>query len=489
MSPDVLAPLRTSNAAMRGWERRYGNRLVISDVCVVFLTVAMAQIFRFGASPADLEIMSSGKHEFTLAYTAVSAIIAFVWLASLTIVDSRHPQVYGVGTSEYKRVVNATFFAFGSYAIVAYLLRAPIGRSYLLFALPVGLFLLLFTRWFWRKRLHRQRRRNHNQYRTLIVGEQNKCRHVAEELVRSTYAGFNLVGAISSSKYAELIPGVPVLGGYDGILEVVDAERLDTVVVTSSDEIDTVQLKTLSWELERRQVDLIVAASLTDVAGPRIHMRPVANMPLIHIDFPKFVGRKQFVKRMFDIVVSGVLIVLLSPLLLALTLIVKMTSRGPVLFKQERIGLGAAPFKMFKFRSMVVDAEERLAELQDLSEGNGVLFKMKNDPRVTPVGRVLRKFSLDELPQLFNVFGGSMSLVGPRPQLPKEVATYERWVRRRLLVKPGITGLWQVSGRSDLSWEDSVRLDLYYVENWSLAGDALLILRTIKTVLQPEGAY
>jgi exopolysaccharide biosynthesis polyprenyl glycosylphosphotransferase len=215
----------------------------------------------------------------------------------------------------------------------------------------------------------------------------------------------------------------------------------------------------------------------------------VAGLPLIHVTTPTLEGGQRVAKRLFDIAVSGLLIVLFTPLMFILAMLIKADSRGPVLFKQERVGIEGAHFKMLKFRSMVVDAEERLADLAHRNEGNGVLFKLKNDPRVTRVGGFIRKFSLDELPQLFNIFGGSMSLVGPRPPLPREVEAYEQDVRRRLLVKPGLTGLWQVSGRSNLSWQDSVRLDLYYVENWSLAGDLVILLRTIRAVFHSTGAY
>jgi exopolysaccharide biosynthesis polyprenyl glycosylphosphotransferase len=232
-----------------------------------------------------------------------------------------------------------------------------------------------------------------------------------------------------------------------------------------------------------------MAPALTDIAGPRIHTQQVAGLPLIHVTTPSLEGGQRVAKRLFDVVVSGALIFLAAPLMAILALLVKVDSRGPILFKQERVGIEGVHFGMLKFRSMVVDAERRLAELEHRNEGNGVLFKIRNDPRITRVGRILRKYSLDELPQLFNIFAGSMSLVGPRPPLPREVEAYEHDVRRRLLVKPGLTGLWQVSGRSNLSWQDSVRLDLYYVENWSLAGDVVIILRTVRAVFHSTGAY
>jgi exopolysaccharide biosynthesis polyprenyl glycosylphosphotransferase len=250
-------------------------------------------------------------------------------------------------------------------------------------------------------------------------------------------------------------------------------------------------MRELSWGLEPGHQHLVVAPSLTDIGGPRIHTRPVAGLPLIHVETPRYEGKRLFAKRSFDLLAAAALIVLLSPFLASIAIAIRLSTPGSVLFRQERIGINGVPFKMLKFRSMVVDAESQLGVLrgQTRLEGNSVMFKMKNDPRVTPIGRFLRRFSLDELPQLFNVFHGSMSLVGPRPPLGSEVSEYETHVHRRFLVKPGITGLWQVSGRSNLSWEDTVRLDLYYVENWSITGDVSILWRTARAVLAREGAY
>lgn len=479
-----------SRRESRAWERRYWRKLLATDLAVIIVSVFGAQFIRFGPATAELEVPVTRYGEFILTYTVVSTALVLLWLLALSVGDTRDSKVFGTGPSEYKRVAQATIFTFGIYAIIAYLARAQIGRGYLLLALPIGLFLLLLTRWLWRKRLHRQRAKARNRYRTLIVGERTKSTHVAREIMRDGSAGFNLVGAVTDRGSAnELLPNVPVFASFPELVSVVDEQGVDTVIITSTDAISPEHLRRIGWELEARQVDLIVTAALTDVAGPRIHMRPVSGLPLIHIDYPKFVGRKQFAKRMSDIFGSVLLLVLLSPLLLVLAILVAVTSSGPVLFKQERVGQGGRTFRMLKFRSMIVNAEDLLPGLLDQSDGNGQLFKMKNDPRITRVGSVLRKYSLDELPQLVNVLKGEMSLVGPRPPLPHEVESYEEWVHRRLLVKPGITGLWQVSGRSNLSWEDSVRLDLYYVENWSLMGDLIILWRTVKTVAKPEGAY
>lgn len=477
------------------WERRYGKKLFFTDAVVIAVSVAIAQFFRFGVAASELKIAVGGHMELGIKYTALSILIALVWILALSISGSREPRVIGTGPAEYMRVLNSTLFTFGAFAILAFSMKAQIGRGYLFIALPLGLFALLVSRWLWRKRLHSQRKRGKNSYRTLIVGDLAKSRHVAQEIMRSSANGFWIVGAVTDRSEltghspATLIADIVVTGDYAGVVDEVDRLKVETVILTGSDALSPERIREIGWQLEARHVTLIVAAALTDVAGPRIHTRPVSGLPLIHVEFPTFSGSKHFMKRMFDLFGSTLLILILAIPMLFVAVAVKSTSKGPVIYRQERTGLNGKYFPMLKFRSMVADADDLLPSLLDQSEGNGVLFKMKNDPRVTSVGRFIRKYSIDELPQLFNVLGGSMSLVGPRPSLPREVAGYEGWVHRRLLVKPGITGLWQVSGRSNLSWEDSVRLDLYYVENWSLMGDLVLLWRTVKTVLWPEGAY
>jgi exopolysaccharide biosynthesis polyprenyl glycosylphosphotransferase len=259
--------------------------------------------------------------------------------------------------------------------------------------------------------------------------------------------------------------------------------------VLACPEMDASALRRLSWTLERTGTDLMVATALLDVAGPRTTIRPVDGLPMLHVEHAELTGGRRVLKGVFDRVVSLTALILLSPVLLLLAAVVRLTSPGGALFKQIRVGKDGTEFELWKFRTMYADAEERLADLRELNEHDGVMFKIRNDPRVTHFGRWLRRFSLDELPQLINVLRGQMSLVGPRPPLPSEVAQYPEDVLRRLVVKPGLTGLWQVSGRSDLSWEDSVRLDLRYVENWSLAFDLVILLRTLTTVIRSSGAY
>jgi exopolysaccharide biosynthesis polyprenyl glycosylphosphotransferase len=275
----------------------------------------------------------------------------------------------------------------------------------------------------------------------------------------------------------------------DELARVSKDRRARAVIIAGSLPGGNDAIRRLGWELENAQVELILMSRLTDVAGPRIHMRPINGLPMVHVDLPQYSGYSHAVKRIFDVSIVSVALLLLAPVFAITAAIVRLDSPGPVIFRQERVGAHGTRFTMLKFRSMVVDAEDRLEQLRAQDEGNGVLFKMKDDPRVTRAGRVLRAYSLDELPQLWNVLRGDMSLVGPRPPLPREVELYEGHVSRRLLTRPGITGLWQVNGRSNLSWEDSVRLDLYYVENWSLTGDLVVLAKTLKAVFHSDGAY
>ena len=473
------------------WRIRYRNYLRVSDLLIISLAVFGAQFLRFGTEADEYSVSWIPGIDVRVTYTALSSLLILGWMLSLSLLGTRDHKITGTGVSEYKRLVEAAIRLFGVLAIVDLLFRLSISRGYLLISFPAGLLLLLISRWLWRKWLYRMRRDGRCLDRAVIVGELAKASHVAKQVSRDLGAGLKIVGIVAGPNGSGNIQSEPVFSSdfsAPSIIMAVDEVYADTIIITGEDRLDPRAMRELGWAAEERGIDLVVAPALTDVAGPRIHTRPVAGLPLIHIEYAEFSGFKYWNKRMSDVFLSLLLILMLSPLLAVVALLVK-SDGGPVVFRQERVGRNGERFSMLKFRSMVVDAEVRLAALQSDSDGNGVLFKMKNDPRITRVGRFLRKYSLDELPQLFNVLGGSMSLVGPRPALPKEVARYDDWATRRLLVKPGITGLWQVSGRSNLSWEDSVRLDQYYVENWSLIGDVMIMVKTVRVVLSTEGAY
>ncbi len=486
-----LDSMRATGAIKRkSWQRAYAIRLFVSDVLVVLAAVFGAQLLWFGDESVDLA--SQNSMGVRLGYSGVSALLVIAWMVVLDIFATRDHKMIGSGTLEYKRVADATIWLFGLFAIVAFLFRIELARGYFLTALPIGLLLLLVSRWMWRQWLRNRQKSGGYVSRALLLGERLKSAHVAKTIQRTPGTGLMLVGALTQAGTTAKGPieSVPVIGDYADLLASADSSQADTVILTGADEIGPDDMRRIGWELEARNIELIVAPALTDIAGPRIHARPVAGLPLIHVSYPTLEGAKRVYKRTFDIIGSGLLILLGSPVLIAVAIAVKRSGPGDILYRQVRIGRRGKAFGMLKFRSMVQDADDQLESLLDAQgTSDKPLFKVTNDPRITPVGKFLRKYSLDEVPQLFNVFLGEMSLVGPRPQRAAEVALYDDAAHRRLIMKPGMSGLWQVSGRSNLSWEDSIRLDLYYVENWSLTTDIMILLRTVRAVVTPDGAH
>ncbi|MCB9409878.1 MAG: sugar transferase [Mycolicibacterium sp.] len=485
----------TNATTSASWQVTYGRWLTLTDSVAVVIAVTFAQLVRFGSSSpagAPLAVLRG------VTYLEVSIAIAVCWLGALVISHSRSHRIIGAGAEEYRRVWLATISVFGGVAIVSMLFKLEVARGYLMIALPTGLFLLFSSRRTARMFVVRARRNlGKCTTRLLVVGSPQAVRDLTAALWREPWSGFVVVGACVPGPRPRSdisVPGlgtIPVLGDESSVLGAIDASNSHAVAVTATEQFHGSGLRNLSWDLEGRGIDLLVAPGVIDVAGPRLHMRPVAGLPLIHVEKPQYHGAKQFQKRSFDLVFSCAALLCGLPILLVIALAIKLSSKGPVFYRQERIGLDCKPFELIKFRTMVVGADTMLAN-RDAFDGVASPrdpFKSVNDPRITPLGRFLRKFSLDELPQFLNVLKGDMSVVGPRPQVKREVDLYDSHTMRRLLVRPGITGLWQVSGRSDLSWEDSVRLDLFYVENWSMMADLLIALKTLRVVVNHSGAY
>ncbi|MEV6369493.1 sugar transferase [Micromonospora musae] len=492
-SATLLTPARTPwtpegtppGAATRIDERAYVRALVVLDSVVLTVALLVGYLTRFGD-----EVPSGSK----VPYVLVAPGLVLVWLVSLKALGCYDDRVIGYGADEYRRVSTASLRLAGGIAIVGYVADVGVSRGFLAISFAVGTLGLEVARFAARKRLHRARSHGGGWSRkVLVVGDTAHVLELVQTLRREPYAGYHVVGACIPDALLAPVPqrlgDVPVVGSFRGIPEAATAIGADTVAVTASGELTAARLRRLGWQLEGTGVDLVVAPALTDVAGPRIHTRPVAGLPLIHVEAPEFRGTRKLVKGFVDRAAAGVALTLLLPVLSVIALAIRLDSRGPVFFRQTRVGRGGHEFGVWKFRTMVVNADALLTELTARNETDGLMFKMRDDPRVTRVGRLLRKWSLDELPQLVNVLLGQMSLVGPRPPLPSEVARYDGDVARRLLVKPGMTGLWQVSGRSDLSWEDGIRLDLYYVENWSLAADLTILWKTFGAVVNGRGAY
>lgn len=465
----------------------------IVDLLVITWATGGAQVARFGISDQNLNV---AQHQ--TSYVLVSVLVIVSWWLILGLWGSRDERFLGYGAEEYKRVISSTLWLFGGIAIVSYVFQLDTARGYVAIALPLGMVSLLAERRTIRTVLVAFRQQGHGLQRVLLIGNSDSTAHLHRQLRDHPEAGYLPVAVFWSSfpagsrvDRAESDP-LPVMGHGDDIAEILEAIRsaeTTTVAISAGAAFDPGALRQLGWQLAARNIGMILAPALTDVAGPRIRTQPVAGLPLIHVTTPKLEGSKRFIKRSFDIVGSAALLAVLAVPMVLIALLVRIDSQGPVIFRQRRVGIAGVPFEMYKFRSMVLNAEVRLDALQRHNEAPGLLFKMKEDPRITRFGRVLRRYSIDELPQLLNVLKGDMSLVGPRPPLPSEVAGYDDFAHRRLLVKPGITGLWQISGRSDLSWEDSLRLDLYYVENWSMTQDLMILVRTVRAVTTRSGAY
>jgi exopolysaccharide biosynthesis polyprenyl glycosylphosphotransferase len=487
--PGIAANAASKPVRPVPWQLGYARLLVVLDVVGVVLAVGLAQWLRFGGFTGRVI-----THDY-LNYPVVSMVIAAVWLMALWINHSRSPRIVGAGAEEYRRVWMATVVVFGAIAIVSMLFKLDIARGYLMIALPTGVVVLIFCRWMARHFLVRTRRNGRCITRVLVVGGASAVRDLASSLAREASLEYEVVGACIPGLRTGAtvdVPGIGTIqsfGDESNVVGAVTATKSHAVAVTATERLDGRGIRDLSWELEKLNIDLLVAPGVIDIAGPRLQMRPVAGLPLIHVEKPQYQGTKRIQKRLFDVIVAALVLLCGLPVLCFVALAVRLSSPGPIFYRQERIGLDGRPFQMIKFRTMVDGADAMADALASLNECDGVLFKMHDDPRVTTVGRFLRRYSLDELPQFINVLKRDMSVVGPRPPLAREVTSYDDHARRRLLVRPGITGLWQVSGRSDLSWEDSVRLDLFYVENWSMIADVLISVKTIKAVLGHTGAY
>ncbi len=423
-------------------------------------------------------------------YLALSALLPVLWVAWVALAGGYDPRFIGVGSDEFRKVLNAGVSLTAAIAVCSYAVKFDLARGYVVLAVPATATFDLLARYWLRKRLHNRRRSGRYMRRTVVAGHARAVADLVGQLHRDNHHGLSVVAVCVAGPLTDKeVAGVPVAGGLDSVSSAASEFRADTVAVLACPEMNGTRLRELAWDLEKTSTDMCVASALLDVAGPRTTIRPVAGLPLLHVDHPELAGTRQVIKGVFDRVLAGLALILLSPLFAVIALAIVVVDRPPVFFRQVRVGRDEQVFRVWKFRTMVPDADARKAELLAHNEGAGVLFKMRRDPRVTRAGAALRRWSLDELPQLFNVVLGEMSLVGPRPALPAEAAKFGNHMRRRLAVKPGITGLWQVSGRSDLTWDEAERLDVRYVENWSLVLDVQILWKTLSAVIRGSGAY
>ncbi|MFJ5862194.1 sugar transferase [Pseudarthrobacter sp. NPDC092439] len=491
-SVQAETPPALSRKESAEWISTHISLLRLADSVLVALAVLAGYL---SAGPVSFPAGSTGAGTGTMDVgIAASAGVALLWMAALGVHRTRDSKVLGVGAHEYKLVGTATFRTFAAVAIASVVFSVDGGAALVTVSLPLGICALTANRWVFRRRLAMEKAKGHHLSRAIVVGEPEDVRYVVHQIEKKSgvvyeVLGVCLPGARRGAKFRVDDHHVSVLSSTDDIARTAGTVQADAVIVAGPLPGGNNFIRELGWKLEECAAEMVLAATLTNVAGPRIHWRPVEGLPLMHVDIPQYSGAKHSLKRVMDIATAGCALVALAPLFLVLAVIVRLDSPGPVIFRQDRVGKNGRTFGMFKFRSMVADAEALRPGLEKENEGAGVLFKMRHDPRVTRCGRWMRKYSLDELPQLWNVVMGDMSMVGPRPPLASEVEGYGRHALRRLLIKPGLTGLWQINGRSDLDWDEAVRLDLYYVENWSIAGDLLIVWRTFRVILRPAGAY
>ena len=478
---------RPPQPALRGagpdiqWRRRAIASVLVLDGFAGMLAAGLADLVRFQSSALV------DSH-----YLLGVVVAPLLFCAAVALARGYEIRFLGSGPEEFRAILRAAVGIGLLAGLLSYSLRAELARGYLLLVCAIFTVLAVLGRCRYRRMLRRSRRAGRCLHDVVLVGHDALVVDLIQQVRREQDGGLRVVGSCvpgGSSAAVEAL-GVPVLGDLQSVPAMVRRYAVDTVAVTSCAEMHGPALRRLAWELEGADVDLVVAPGLVEVAGPRLHIRPLCGLPLLHVEQPELGGSRRLVKEAMDRGVSLLALLLLCPALLAIALAIKVTSPGSVLFSQTRVGRSGREFRIWKFRSMRSDAEQELLDLSDQNtHGDEVLFKIRRDPRVTGVGRWLRRFSLDELPQLFNVLRGDMSLVGPRPPLTGEVARYGDDVHRRLLVKPGLTGLWQINGRSDLSWDESIRLDLRYVENWSLSLDLLILWKTFAAVVGGHGAY
>ena len=473
--------LATDRAPLR---RRGGRRIalrVVADAVAVSTALFTASIVRF-------ELMA-GAPAAGVDYTAVVVVSTPVWLMLFWLYGLYEPRQVLGPVNEFKQVFHGVVAGTVVIFIADSVLKLDLARGWALLAMGGGLVFVGGERLAVRKVLHFLRRRGGDPTRAIVVGTNHEAETVARMLGREGWLGYRILGFVDDGPdVPESVADHPVLGNTSDLRALI-ADKRATLVLIAATALDARQINRLLWDLQDEGVDIQVTAGTIDVLASRMIVQSVAGVPLLYVRKTGMDRVQRTIKRTIDVIGSVLGLAVLSPLLLAIGLWIKRDSPGPAFFKQVRVGRDGRHFTCLKFRTMVQDAEERRAELEHLSEGPGLLFKLKEDPRVTKAGRALRRYSIDELPQLWNVLRGDMSLVGPRPPIPSEVEQYDDWVRNRLRVKPGMTGLWQVSGRTETTFEDYVRYDLFYIQNWSLALDAWVLWRTLRAVLTAEGAH
>lgn len=463
------------------WEPQYQVAVLLADLVVIVIASLLGVLFTSRtAVSAHLPVGMAG-------------LTALALLGGLAASRAWELRNLGQGAEEFRRLGRGVAAAGIVLALAGLALEAPQVRPWVFGVVPLVLLVAAPVRYVLRRVLHHQRSKDRCMLPVLAAGSVEEVADLIARTRREQHNGWRIEATCTPGGLGEdgsgEVAGVPVVGDLEDLAERVIQGGYRVVAVVPDARWTRRRLQQLAWQLETAPVDVVVAPVLMEVTGPRLHVSPVFGLPLLRVSAPRFNGGKWLVKNALDRVAAGLGLLLISPLLIGIATAIWLHDRGPVFYRQTRVGRDGGAFSMVKFRSMVINADRQREQLINANEAAGPLFKMRHDPRITRIGAFLRRYSIDELPQLFNVLSGSMSLVGPRPPLPEEVAAYPADMRRRLKVKPGLTGLWQVSGRSDLTWTESVRLDVRYVENWSLALDLAILWKTLGAVRRGEGAY
>ncbi|HEY3942135.1 MAG TPA: sugar transferase [Acidimicrobiales bacterium] len=489
--PDTVGDRLVTWRSWRSWRSWYLAGLLVADSLAAVLALIFCYLVRPEAQRYHLDVLG-----WMINYRTLGGVSLGTWLLALLLAGSYRPRFPSEGLREYRVPVVTALRLMALVAIASFAFRAQVSRLLVVVYFPSLVVACLSTRWLLRQVTARVRRRGYALNRIVLAGDERSVERFADHLYRDPSHGYQVVGVCvpggssdGEGEFRSARGWFPVVGS---ITEIIDAARrldADSVAVVGTPLFEDASLQQIAWQLERHQVDLLVAPDVVDLAGPRIRIAPVTGLPLLHITEPRIQGAARWLKPAYERILAVPLLILGAPVLAAVALAIVLDSGRPVFFRQQRVGYGGQTFEMLKFRTMVHEAPALRATLVAANEHDGPLFKIRNDPRVTRVGRILRKHSVDELPQLLNVLKGEMVLVGPRPCLPEESEDFGEAARRRFLARPGLTGLWQVSGRSDIRWDEAVRLDLYYVENWSPMLDLLILYRTLRVVTGGRSGY
>jgi exopolysaccharide biosynthesis polyprenyl glycosylphosphotransferase len=503
------APVERSVAGVAGLQGRYEDiaareapaRAFVHEVAPgTSVRAQYRQIYRKIALTDALSIMVALQLAFWswrgFHWPHPSLQIALIGVPILMVVIYAFLHLYDMlrttPAEEFRRILLAVSLGIGGVLALAFSAKTYYSRGWLALSWLFSIVAALISRRLWHAYIGRQRASGRLSFPTLVVGTNQEALHLVEVMTAPSF-GFRPLGLVetdeaSSGAGRPPTGGVPVLGNIAGLRELIRAVGAECVFVASS-ALSSGAIGHVAKAVRLEGVEVRVTATLPEVLSSRVAVQTMHGVTALALRPVRLTGAQTAAKRVFDVALGTLAVVILSPVMLVIAVAVRMTSAGPALYRQQRVGQRGRPFTMVKFRTMVRHADQAVDHLRDVHGVQGVMFKLEDDPRVTGLGRWLRRWSLDELPQLFNVIKGEMSLVGPRPPLPAEVSQYDEWQFDRLEVPPGMTGLWQVSGRSELTFDDCVRLDLFYIENWSLAYDLYIVGKTIPVILSKRGAY